>query len=119
MRFTGVGPKVTCGSALRSVRVRANYRCIGIDRVEVRGQLLDIQRNRSRAGSLAQRVPAAHVDWHPATQIGEREICLPITPISRAQQGEESLILVNRQELAVAEGPSLWREVKTNNLNFR
>jgi hypothetical protein len=82
----------------------------GVDDVDVLGQLGDRQGVRLLAAALSQRVTAADVDRRPAPQVGEREVDPPVPAERRAQEREERLVLIDGQELAVAEGPSLGRE---------
>jgi hypothetical protein len=51
---------------------------------------------------LAQNEAAPDVIWRLALQVGKSEIRLTVASIGRAQQGEESLVLIDWQELAVA-----------------
>jgi hypothetical protein len=51
-----------------------------------------------------------------AAEVGEREGGLPVTAVHRAEQGEESLVLVDGEELAVAKGPALGGIVPGDNL---
>ncbi|WBY06718.1 hypothetical protein PIB19_14380 [Sphingomonas sp. 7/4-4] len=54
------------------------------------------------AAVLAERVPAADMHRHAATHIRKREIGLAIAAIGGAQQREQCLILIDRQQLAIA-----------------
>ena len=74
--------------------------------MRVRREFSDRQGVRLLAAALAQGVPAAYVDRGARAQIGEREVDPPIAAKGRAQQREERLVLVDRQQLAVAQSPS-------------
>ena len=75
-------------------------------------QSADGQRVGLLAATLAQRVAAADVDRHPAAQVGQREVDPAVAAVGRAEQREQRLVLVDRQELAVALRPALGREVE-------
>jgi len=63
-------------------------------------------------------VAAALVNRHITPQVRQRERGLAIAAVSGAQQCEEGLVLIDGQELAVAQGPALGCEIKTHYANF-
>jgi hypothetical protein len=82
----------------------------------VRRQLGNVQGVRRLSPEFAQGNAAARVNRHAALQIRESKIHSSIPAIGRAQDGKQSLVLVYRQQLPIAEGPSLWREIPTDDL---
>ena len=60
-----------------------------------------------------QRVPAAGVDWRTPPQVGQRKVGPAVSTEGRAEQREQRLILVDRQELTIAQRPALRRETRT------
>ena len=71
----------------------------------VRGHLGDDERVRRLAAQLAQREAAAHVDRRAALEVGEGEGGGAVAAVGRAHEREERLVLVDRQQLPVAERP--------------
>jgi hypothetical protein len=61
---------------------------------------------------------AALMNRNAAAKVRQRKINATIASVSRTQQRKERLVLIDRQELAVAESPTLRRKIKTNNLDF-
>ena len=51
-------------------------------------------------------------------RFGKREVGLPVAAEGRAEQREQRLVLVDRQQLAVRERPALRREVEAHDLEF-
>lgn len=51
-------------------------------------------------------------------EIGQLEIIDPIASVERTDEGEQSLILADRQRLAVAQGPASGRKVVGKGLNL-
>src|SRR5262245_10934851 len=54
--------------------------------------------------------PRSRSDDRPATQIGQTERASAVAAVGRAKKGEQSGILGDRQQLAVAEGPAIGGE---------
>src|SRR4051812_18369742 len=71
------------------------------------------------ATPFAERVAAADVNGRPCPQVRKREVDSAIAAESRAQQREERLVLVDGQELAVAQGPSLRGKHEAHDPDFR
>src|SRR6185503_14138757 len=86
------------------------------------GYLLGRQRDRLDAAGLADQERAAaarsHVERHSAAQIGQRERALAVAAIGRADQGEQGLILGNRQQRPVAEAPAVRIEIAPEHADF-
>jgi hypothetical protein len=57
---------------------------------------------RHFAAVLAQIKAGAQVNGNAALQIGERKGGAPVSAVGRAEQRKERLVLIDRQELAVA-----------------
>src|SRR5205823_10070514 len=47
-------------------------------------------------------------------QIGKGKGCLPVAAVHGAQQREQCLVLIYRQELAIAKGPPLRSKIPTD-----
>jgi hypothetical protein len=56
--------------------------------------------------------------WNVALHVWKPESTLPITPISGAQEGEESGVLAYRQKLAVTHSPTGGRKVESKDSDF-
>src|SRR5688500_7511323 len=54
------------------------------------------------------------MDRDPATAVRQGEVHPPVAAPVRAQQREQRLVLVDRQQLAVAQRPSLRREAEAH-----
>ncbi len=109
------GQEVAGGDGdIRVVRLRRRA-C----RVHVRGQLANRQRVRLLPAALPQRVPASPMDRHATPKIGQREIHPSVAAVGRPQQREQRLVLVDRQQLAVAQRPALRREPEGHDPDFR
>src|ERR1051326_9141422 len=87
--------------------------------MRVRGQLRNVQSVRVFAALLAQSETVASVVGNASLEIGQREVGLPVAAICGAKQGKQGLVLVDRQQLAVAQRPALGGEIKAYNLDFR
>ena len=81
------------------------------------------QRNSFRAAGFAQIVqrktralPGVH--GRAALQVWQGKVRFAVAPIGGAQQGEEGRVLAQRQQLSVAPGPALGREVEWKNADF-
>src|SRR5207248_2305909 len=79
----------------------------------------DAQRVGLLATLFAQRMTTAHVNRCLTNQIRQSKVHPPVAAISRTQQTEERLVLINRQQLTVAKGPTLGCEVKAEDSDFR
>ena len=86
--------------------------------MSVRRQLGDVKSVRCFPAEFAQDDSVANVDWHAALQVGKSEIDSPVTAIGRSQDREQCLVLVDGQQLSVAECPSLWREVPADDFDL-
>ena len=78
--------------------------------------LIRRQRNALDAGLLAQRKGPAETRRsgmyrYTALEVRQGECRLTVTAIGRAYETEESVVLRDRQQLAVAEGPAGRRKV--------
>ncbi len=82
-------------------------------------ELLDVQGDGRGTRLLAQGMARALVHRTPASEIRKSEIRLSVAAIGRAQQRKQRLILVDGQELPVAESPAFRREVERKQPDFR
>jgi hypothetical protein len=87
------------------------------------GNLGGEQRHRLNATQLADGIGRESrslpgVDWHPTPQVWQGERGLTIAAVGRTQQGKESRVLRNAQNLAITQGPALRREIKTYHPDF-
>src|SRR5215211_5450047 len=60
-------------------------------------------------------MPVTDVDRRRALEVRQGEGHPPVAAERRAQQREQRLVLINRQELPVAESPPLRRKTETHN----
>src|SRR4051812_3093753 len=81
--------------------------------------LRDGQRMRLLAAALAQGVAAAHVDGHSALQVRQAEVDAAVASKGCTQQREQPLVLVDRQQLSVGQGPAFGREIERHETDFR
>src|SRR5882672_6609759 len=58
------------------------------------------------------------VHGQPASKVRKSERRLPVPPVRRADQGEEGLVLCDREELAVAQGPPQRGEIPSEHANL-
>src|SRR5438309_1686185 len=75
-------------------------------------------RMRLLAAFLAQDKALTEMNRHLATEVRQREIDAPVAAIGSAEQGEQRLVLVDRQQLAVAKCPPLGGEVERHDPEF-
>src|SRR5215213_7807522 len=87
--------------------------------MRVRRQLRNRQRVRLLATPLAQGMSAAHMNWRAPAVVGKRKVHAPVTAEGRAEQREQRLVLVDRQELPVAQRPALGSEDEGHDPDFR
>ena len=76
----------------------------------VRRDLRDRERVRLLAALLSERVAGADVDRGASAQIGQCEVHAAVAAEHGAQQREQGLVLVDRQQLTVAHRPALGGE---------
>jgi hypothetical protein len=86
--------------------------------VEVGGKLLDVDGHAGAAGGFTQRVGVAHVDRNAAAQVGKREVGLPVASVAGAQEREQRLVLVDGQELPIAQRPAFGWKVERDDLDL-
>ena len=67
---------------------------------------------------LAQGEVPAHMYRHGPLKIGQRKVDPAIAAIGRAKDGEQRLVLVNRQELPIGHGPTLGGKIEGTDFNF-
>src|SRR5687768_15771926 len=116
--FAVVGPEVTCSGPLSCIDIGIDDRQITVQCVQVLRHLTGGQCMSDFATSFAQRVSATKMIWNPPSQIGQRKIRLPVPSIGCSQQREQSLVLINWQQLPVAESPTFRREVEAKDPDF-
>ena len=68
--------------------------------------------------SFAQCVSAAHMNWSATAQVGEREIDPAIAAERGAEQRKKRLVLIDGQQLPIAESPPHWGEIKAHEADF-
>src|SRR3954451_9723786 len=74
---------------------------------------------RLLAAALAQDVAAADMDRRPAAQVGQTEVDAPVAAEGGAEQREQRLVLVDREQLSVGQRPPLGRKHKRHHPDFR
>ena len=92
---------------------------VSLEQVSVRRHFLLRHRVKLLPCRLSEKPSLAHVNGNTAAEVRQGERRLPVAAISRSEYGEERLVLVDGQELAVAKGPALRRVVPGDDLNFR
>src|SRR5689334_3786009 len=70
------------------------------------------------AGAKAEREKAVKMDGDPGAKIGQRKIDAAVAAVIGAEQSKQRLVLVYREQLTVAKGPSLGREGETYHPDF-
>ena len=70
------------------------------------------------ADDLTLGEAAAHVERRAPAQVGQREVGLPVAAIHGAEEREERLVLVDRQQLPVTERPAFRRKDERHNSDF-
>lgn len=108
------GAKEIAGGERRAIRVHISR----LECVQMRRKLLDIDRHAGRTGGFTEIVSIAKVHRHTAPQIRQSESRLTVPTIGRAEQREEGLILIDRQELPVAKRPAFRGIVKRDDLDL-
>src|SRR5436190_22462783 len=76
------------------------------------------KRVRLLAPSFSENKTRSHVNRHATYQVREAKVHAAVAAIGGAEEGEERLVLVDRQQLPVAERPPLRREAKTHDSDF-
>src|SRR6185369_991491 len=74
---------------------------------------------RLLAATLAERVTGTHVHRQAASKIGQRKIYSPVPTVGRPQQREQTLVLIDGQQLPIAKRPSLGRKDETHDSDLR
>ena len=95
-----------------AVGVRIGLGGRGVRDMVMLRQLGDRERVRLLAAALAEGVPAADVDRRAASKVGQGEVDPAVAAERRSQQREQRLVLVDRQQLTVAQRPSLRGELE-------
>src|SRR5687768_822991 len=86
--------------------------------MNMRRQFRDRNGVRLLAALLTEGMPAADVDRGSSALVGQREVHAAVTAERRAEEREERLVLVDRQQLPIALRPSFRREDETHNPDF-
>src|SRR2546423_5156930 len=81
-------------------------------------QFCNRKRVRLLAAFLAEGKSLTHVNRHISLEIRQAEIYAPIAAVGGPEQREERLVLVDRQQLPVAERPTFWREAEAHDSDF-
>src|SRR6266480_6156091 len=74
---------------------------------------------RLLAAFFTQRVTTAHMNRGLALQVREAKIHAPVAAEGRTKQTEKCLVLIDGQELPVAQRPTFGGEAKAKNSDFR
>ena len=81
----------------------------------VRGGLGDRERVILLTAQLSKSVSAAHMDRGATLQIRQAEIHPAVATVGGSEQREQGLVLIDGQELPVAEGPAFRRKIEAEN----
>ena len=84
----------------------------------MRRQFRDRKRVILLASPLAKCVAVAGMYRRISLQIRQREVHPPVAAVGRAKQGEERLVLVDGQQLPIAQRPAFRGEVEGHDPNF-
>src|SRR5690349_14043528 len=84
----------------------------------VRRYLADSKGHALRATALAEGKSGPHMNGNTALQIGQSESSLPIPAIGGSDQVKKGIVLVNRDDRAIAECPSHGRKVSGEHPDF-
>src|SRR5687767_5301190 len=87
--------------------------------MNMRRQLRDRKRVRLLAALFTEGMPTADVDRGASALVRQGKVDAPVAAECRAEQREERLVLVDRQQLPVAERPAFRGENKTHDPDFR
>src|SRR5215213_4239124 len=87
--------------------------------MRVRRQLRNRQRVRLLATPLAQGMTTADMNGRAPAVVGQRKVDTPVAAERRAKQREQRLVLIDRQELPVAQRPALGGEDEGHDPDFR
>jgi hypothetical protein len=119
---------VGCLAVVRPIIARGrSYRCVCRRRLYagVSGKIMHVGWKLALrksvvllAGLFSERVAAAFMKRHTTAQVRQRKCSLAIAPVCSAEQCEESLVLVDGQQLAVAHRPAPGWVIKTHDANF-
>src|SRR5690606_3763076 len=77
----------------------------GEQRMAVRRNLLNRERDLLRASGLREDESAPLLNRKPPAQVGQREGGLPVASVGGADQLEQRLVLRDRQQLTLAQHP--------------
>src|SRR4051812_3575896 len=83
------------------------------------GHFTDGQRMCLLAAELAERMTLTKVKGDAPLQVRQREVDAPVAAVGRPEQTKERLVLVDREQLAVAQGPALRGKPETHDSDFR
>ena len=90
----------------------------GVRTMEMLGHLRLREGVRRLAASFAEGVCGTHVNRRAGLQVWQREVDSTIATERRPEQGKQRLILVDGQQLPVAQSPSFRRKTETHNPDF-
>src|SRR6476646_943098 len=86
--------------------------------VIMRRHFRNIERMRGFAAALPQNNAVTHMHGHAALEIGKREGSAPVSAVGGAQDRKQSLVLVDRQQLPIAEGPAFGWKIPADDFYF-
>src|SRR5687767_4420034 len=69
--------------------------------------------------TFPQGMPAADMNRRPTAKVGECEVHPSVASKGSPQEREQSLVLVDGQELTIAKRPPLWSKHKAHDSNLR
>ena len=68
--------------------------------------------------NILPRKTLTKMHGHPSLQVGQLEVLHPVAAVGGAQQREQRLVLVDGQDLAIAESPAMRRELEGHQSDF-
>ena len=84
----------------------------------VRRNLAGRQRNALGATALPQRESGTDMDRNAALEIGKGKSCLPISAIRSADKIEKRIVLIDRNDRAIAKRPAVGGKVPGKHPNL-
>ena len=76
------------------------------------GHLLACQGDSGLSAALALSMPVTDMNRRSATQIRQGKVDTPITAVLGTQEGKQGLVLIDGQQLSVAQRPALGGKVE-------
>jgi hypothetical protein len=73
---------------------------------------------RGLAAALAQGDAVADMHWHASLKIGQAKRGAAVAAVGGAENGKQRLVLIDRQQLPIAESPAFGRKIPTDDFYF-